>query len=331
MRPTVLYHATGGGLGHAVRSLSLARQLRRLVGGRHVLLLNTPFASALRAEPGVEMIVTASQATAQEVAGLVARTIESARPDLFVVDTFPRGVGGELVRLLEGWSACPRILIGRGLPPAYVERFRLREFVRRHFDFVCVPGEPSPWDDLDNAARFNPFLIRDLNELPSPAAACRLLRSPTPVVLLAGSGSPAECGEWVESIRELAGTWPADAPPLRLALPEGIPAPDDLAGRIVRHFPLMDCLPGVKLLVASAGYNLVHEARATRTRGLFVARKRLYDDQGGRGQEARPTCETILHLLATPTAPLPPIGNGADDAARHIATILSRRPLESRS
>src|SRR5438552_152840 len=46
-RPHVLYHAFGGGLGHAVRTLALARQMVRLVGGRHRMLVNTPFAQTI--------------------------------------------------------------------------------------------------------------------------------------------------------------------------------------------------------------------------------------------------------------------------------------------
>ena len=42
-RPRVLYHALGGGLGHATRALALARQLVNVVGGDHQLHINTPF------------------------------------------------------------------------------------------------------------------------------------------------------------------------------------------------------------------------------------------------------------------------------------------------
>jgi predicted glycosyltransferase len=147
---TFLYHAFGGGLGHAVRTLSLARQLRRH-GGRHVVNVNTPFAACLH-ESGIAILT-------EEIEALVERL----RPELFVVDTFPRGVRGELVRLLEGWSACPRVLIARSLPYDYVTRYRLREWVSRHYDLVLCPGEPTPFDGV----RLPPFLMRDREALPA--------------------------------------------------------------------------------------------------------------------------------------------------------------------
>jgi len=47
--PRLLYHAVGGGLGHGLRALALARQLFRRLGGRHRIVVNTSFSPALAA------------------------------------------------------------------------------------------------------------------------------------------------------------------------------------------------------------------------------------------------------------------------------------------
>ncbi len=46
IQPCVLYNAPGGGLGYLNRTLALARQLSRTVGGEHRVLTNSPFAGS---------------------------------------------------------------------------------------------------------------------------------------------------------------------------------------------------------------------------------------------------------------------------------------------
>lgn len=259
---TFLYHAVGGGLGHAARTLALARQVRRRVGGTHVVCVNTPFAGCLR-EPGI----TIHPLSAIDLPGQVQRLVADLRPTLFVADTFPRGVVGELVELLEGWSACPRALIDRGLPAAYVARFALTAFVRRHYDLVLVPGESGAFGDLPQARRCEPFLLRDRDELPP--------RRPE-WVLVVGTGSVEECRVWAHLAEELGST----VPEVRLALPPGADVTADVP--TIRHFPLIELLPRARLVIGAAGYNLVHECRHVGVPAVFQPLPRRYDDQRAR-------------------------------------------------
>jgi hypothetical protein len=325
-RPCVLYHAVGGGLGHAVRGLALARQMARRTAGRHVVFVNTPFISAIEPfvhdEPGLELVAMHSLGAA-EVAGYVQAKVREFCPDLFVVDTFPRGVGNELVRLLEGWSGCPRVLIARTLRADGGEHDRLRSFAQRHYDLILGAGESSPFAGLAKHEMLPPFLIRDLDELPARAEALALLQADRPVVLVVGSGSFDECGEWRSEAAALAAGWPADAPPLRLALPPGLDLRARSGLRLVRHFPLIDCLPGVRLVVGNAGYHLVHEARAMGVARLFRARQRKFDDQAGRlraGEELIGDALPAVLARWREPAPLPAgLPNGAALAAQRIA------------
>jgi hypothetical protein len=380
MRPRVLYHALGGGLGHATRALAVARRLAPLVGGAHRLHVNTPFAPAIRSaverEPGLALHAFPPAATAAEVAGDTLAFVRDWRPDLLVVDTFPRGVGGELAGVLEAWSDCPRALISRGLPAGYVHRFGLIDFVRRHYDLILAPGEPSPFAGLihgPGGVRFEgegeapaepdgwlkgkagppgsqphgsagaspsrcaspscfemlpPFLVRDREEMLPVDAALSILQAHEPVALVVGSGSPQECREWERIAADLAAQWPPGAPPLRLALPPGIPIRGGGKPPVVRHFPLAECLRGVLLLIGAAGYHLVHEARSAGTAGLFAPSRRQYDDQAGRLRDGELMGENLLQTALARLREPPPVPstepNGARLAAGRLAGLIRR-------
>jgi hypothetical protein len=320
--PRVLYHAVGGGLGHGMRALALARQLARQVGGKHRVIVNTPFAAALaeaaRGEAGVEWLVAAGGRN--DIQALLWEQVRLYDPDLWVIDTLPRGVVGELVPLLEGWSGCPRILIARPLKDAYVRDCRIEAWVGRHYDLVLIPGEHNPLRDLPGAVFIPPFMIRDRDELPARAEALALLNASEAVVLIAGTGTEDECREWAAQAHRLAARWPDDAPPLRLALPPGIVAEERTA---IRHSPLIECLPGVRLLIGNAGYHLVHEARHVGVPGLFRPRPRRYDEQAKRlrtGEVAgEELLEQVVERLRQPSPPPADATNGAKLAAQRIA------------
>jgi hypothetical protein len=320
----VLYHAVGGGLGHGMRALAVARQLARRVGGRHRVVVNTPFADTLaevaRREAGVELLVATGGRA--EIEALLWEQVRLFRPGLWVVDTLPRGVVGELIPLLEGWSGCPRVLVARPLKPAYVRDCGLEAWVRRHYDLVLVPGERGPLSEMEGAAVLPPFMIRDRDELPAREQALALVQSREPVVLIAGTGHEAECREWCAVASRLARTWPADAPPLRLALPRGVA----VETAVIRYCPLIECLPAVRLLIGSAGYHLVHEARFARVAGLFRPRQRQYDDQAGRLRPDEVAGDDLrgqaLQRLCQPMPSLEPIANGAILAAQRIAAVF---------
>ena len=341
--PRVLYHACGGGLGHGMRALALARQLARRIGGRHRVIVNTPFAPALtevaRRDAGVELLV--ARGGRKEMVALLWEQIGLLKPDLWVSDTLPRGVVGELVPLLEGWSGCPRVLVARPLNPAYVRACRVEEWVRHHYDLVLVPGERGPLSELEDAVFLPPFVIRDREELPSRQEALELVQSREPVVLIAGTGNEDECREWCAEASRLSARWPAPAPPLRLALPPASP----LAGRIsnpsgaktdwksvppggtaICPCPLIECLPAVRLLIGSAGYHLVHEARFVGVAGLFRARRRQYDDQAGRLRPDEVAGDDLLsralERLRQPGPTPSGVANGAALAAQRIVEVF---------
>jgi hypothetical protein len=331
-RPRCFYYALGGGLGHGVRTLALARQLARALGGRHLLLINTPFAPCLVGAAAAESCLSCqtllSSASPAECLDAVRQTLATFDPDLFLADTFPRGLGGELAPALPEWGKGFRVLISRALPRAYVEAYGLAAFARRQYHLMLAPGEPSPLEGRAEIYQTKAFLVRDFEELPTPAHAAALLGTTPdrPVVLLVGSGTAAECREMEDLAEQLQAGWPGHFPPLRLALPPGRPTrPGRFSGTLITHFPLLECFPAVRLLVGGGGYNLVQEARALGLPGVFRPRPRKYDDQKSRvGPENQfDHFDQLRKALATelrkPRQGGVPYANGAREAALVIA------------
>lgn len=291
MRQAVLYYACGGGWGHTTRTLSLARQLCRRVRGEHLIVTNSPFATGMVAAAGrwsVGLQVISERASAEAVRQQIERTADSFQPSLLVVDTFPRGVGGELVELLEGaasWAELPKVLISRPLPQAYVDQMELVPWVRRHYRAVIGCGEPSSLVETCGGFDAGPFLILGCDELPdraSAAARCGLdARRPT--VLLVGTGTEEEIVEQLPLADRLRAEARRADVQFRWAWPESWGVPPGLVrdweGQVVRHFPLVELLPAVDLVLGSAGYNLAWETRQLGIPARLWPRPRRYDDQ----------------------------------------------------
>jgi len=283
-------YALGGGMGHVTRASALARAAARR-GHAVVLLTNSPFARGLPLEsvlgPRVEVLRLSPALGKQGVGEVVARCIEDVRPDLFVVDTFPRGLGGELVPLLSTVRA-RKVLVHRDVNPAYVKRYGLARAVDL-FDLLLVPGEDAPFARHPRAVRTAPWLLLRARELLSrEQARARLgLRAGDARALVAvmGCGTSSE----VEEAGAISARLEAVLGPravVRWLVPPGAeqaPGPGGLAGEglalRVPVWPALALLRGVDVLVGAGGYNTVQEARATGTPLVALARSRLYDRQ----------------------------------------------------
>ena len=316
-----LYYACGGGLGHVTRMLALIRVLRQHIAGEHRLLFNSPFVQTVQPEIqrlGIRAVSLPASATPHAAQDFVAEQIACFSPELWVVDTFPRGLGGELVMLFAQYPAATKVLISRTLPAAYVSHYQLNRFVQHHYQLVIAPGERSPFESLPTTCQTAPFLIRDVDELPRRAQAEKLLGllPGQRANLLVGCGTPQECRDLVAHVR----AFPAPDAPLRLALPvevdvdlTAMPHPADVS--VVRHYPVMEILPAVGHVIAQAGYNITHETCALGVPSVLYPRRRKYDDQFSRAR--------CFHGQASPTR----LPNGVHRAARMIVeTLLPEQP-----
>jgi hypothetical protein len=113
---------------------------------------------------------------------------------------------------------------------------------------------------------------------------------------------------------------------VRLAAPEEGPLPAGVEP--VRHYPLLELLAGVDLVVGAGGYNTVHEARACRRPLLALARPRLYDRQARRLTSG----ERVADAAAFPALierwlgsfgprPLPPYASGCAPAVEAVLAL----------
>ena len=205
------------------------------------------------------------------------------------------------------------MLISRTLPVAYVAQYQLNAFVMNHYQLVIVPGESSPFESLPIVHKTAPFLIRDVDELPTQQQAETLLGllPGQKATLLVGCGTAQECHDL---ITHRLPQQPANLP-LRIALPLEVDI--DLACVshaanvfIVRHYPLIETLPAVERVIAQAGYNVTHETRAVGVPSVLYPRQQKYDDQFTRAR---------WHHGQAPNRQL---SNGVHQAAQLIVATL---------
>ena len=270
-----LLYAMGGGLGHLQRSLSLARAAANQ-GIFCTIVSNSPwvetvaaadfFSSKIQFKPLPSDIKPSQAAVAFR--GLLQQSWEA-----FVVDTFPRGLGGELAELLPKINAL-KVWTHRDLTPEYLERMKIREQWACQFDVLLAPGERG--DLAENALKTAPWLLLRPFELMSRREArCVLgVDLSAPLVIVVGSGRQQEPQRFAQLAQRLA----ADLDGLAQVRFASL-AP--FAGAI-NAWPLLRLLPAADLLVGAGGYNTVHEARALKLPLFGLPQPRLYDRQARR-------------------------------------------------
>ncbi len=266
-----LIYALGGGWGHLTRAVALARAAP---AGRSVrILTNSPYVSHVRrVMPELDLAVLDPSLLPVKAAREQAlREIQAASAPCLIVDTFPRGLGGELASTLHSMAAT-KVLVHRDLNPRYVSVAGLRRFVASRYDLVLVPGE-------DEGAAFPgvvtaPWVIRDPKEIPP--------RSGPPCILVCASG-PAEELAWYGDVIErlLSGNPPARVRCVAPACPPGCPPKC-----WIKHWPASDLYAEAKVVVGGAGYNTIYECMAYNIPLIVRPWPRKYDRQWLRAKRA---------------------------------------------
>jgi hypothetical protein len=336
-----LIYALGGGLGHLTRAIALARVAQ--VAGRSVqVLTNSPFAAsrsfASVLGSRVSLVRIDPALGRDSVAARVCSWLEPCNFDVLIVDTFPRGLGGELAPMLARLS-CPKVLVHRDLNPAYVEWADLRSVAAR-YDLLLLPGEDAPMGDLPNAIRTRPWLLRDRSEILDRAEArlrLKLSRDDRPAIVVMGCGRVAEINA-ARRLAERLETDLSDRASVRFA--SIIQDSENKMSRSVTLWPLVDLMAGIDVLVGSGGYNTVHEARATATPLVALAQPRKYDRQAHRlSLQERASDETeVLRLVSEQLARRPPgsrvvpfFENGVHAAVQLIDRLTAARQARQSS
>jgi hypothetical protein len=288
----VLIYALGGGWGHVTRAAGLARAIGPAARVR--ILANSPYLEIVKAampELGIEAVSTAQE-----------------EPDVLVVDTFPRGLTGDLADLLPSMRAL-KVLIHRDLKPEYVSWGGLRTFVAAHYDGVLCPGERGLLADLPQAIFTAPWLVR-------PPIAVQ----PSVDVFVCAGGNAGEMPWYGEVAALLARD--VEVRCLAAELPPG--CPPELW---IRYWPSIDWIASAGVVVGGGGYNTVNECRALSVPLIARPWPRKYDRQRLRVEQC-PNATVVetpdeavraaLNALARPRIPPTIFTNGADEATAWI-------------
>jgi UDP-N-acetylglucosamine--N-acetylmuramyl-(pentapeptide) pyrophosphoryl-undecaprenol N-acetylglucosamine transferase len=307
-RRRILYYAINGvGIGHVRRLVALARPLRQLAleGGINIeqVFLTSSEAGQLLFKEGFAYLKLTSLDVVRE-SGLetgpyrefakqwVAKTITLLNPDVFVVDTFPRGAFGELSHI--GSVRRRRILIYR---PSKAERAREDQFHSglTDYDRVLVPESEEnskavmPACLEERPAYYGPVIARDRHDLLSrEMARSRLgLDSKSLVIYVSlGGGGHVGVGEmfsWIlaalkemDNISIVVGAGP---------LYRGLPCYGKNLVWLV-DASVCELMNAFDFAISAAGYNSFCELMHFGVPTIFVPLPCGLDDQEARAERA---------------------------------------------
>ena len=274
---TWLIYALGGGWGHLTRALSLGRIAA--TKKKVKIITNSPYALEIQDE-GCLVHRIPQNLGFSETCLRVREILCHTHYDRLIVDTFPRGLGGELADILPELHHIPRILIHRDINPRYVAAKNLRSFVSENFDQVIVPGEGKdlPLCDLPIVQHTAPWLIRNAWELlDRNTTRSHILKvdKTAKTILICAAGQPSELSLFGQLALKLHENFPDCA--VRILAPTcPVECPETLW---VAHHPGIECLAAADIVVGSAGYNTVYECAALGVPLVAIACQRLYDRQ----------------------------------------------------
>jgi UDP:flavonoid glycosyltransferase YjiC (YdhE family) len=269
-----LIYALGGGWGHLTRAVSLARVAR----ARHRvrILTNSPYAPKVaNALPKLEIVALDPSLTLAKAREQLIQHIQEASARCLIVDTFPRGLGGELANVIDS-LAVTKVLVHRDLSPRYVSEAKLRAFVRSTYDLILIPGkgEGTAFADLPAAVVTEPWLIRN-----PPSEPCLDLQRR---ILVCAAGTTEEVawyGALVALLRKLDSR--LDIRCVAPTCPPGCPKES-----WIEHWPAVDLYPTTDVVIGGAGYNTIHECLAWQVPLIAHPWPRKYDRQWLRAQRA---------------------------------------------
>ncbi|MBD0336781.1 MAG: hypothetical protein ICV62_14930 [Cyanobacteria bacterium Co-bin13] len=358
-----LIYALGGGWGHLNRAIALGR-----IAAAHSpvhILTNSPYAAQVGEElerwrqqgkPVPTLLIFPATLEKAALCRQVQAYLLSTTCRCLIVDTFPRGLGGELADLLPRLS-CPKVLIHRDLSWDYVRSHHLPDFVARHYDSIIIPGEGAvPLASLPLAHPTPPWLIygtADLAEAfqsqvsspdqgPEGCLSSNPFTGKRPLILVCAAGNAAEQAFFGTLTHQLQQAFPhTSLRCLSASCPPGCPP-----ALWLQAWPGLPWVAQATVVVGGGGYNTVYECAALKKPLIAFAWPRLYDCQARRlsryGTQVSTNSEAIAQVNATlqspqnlqPPDPNPrpctPYPNGATDAFRHIQRLTDVNPYKQK-
>lgn len=374
----VCYGINGGGVGHVTRLTAISRWMKRYAvqsGVKpEIFFLSSSEADSLLYSEGFPSFKVPSKTIASQ-AGLdkatylglakqwIWHSIGLLRPDLFVVDTFPRGSFGELPACLDlckkrGFVYRP-VKADFGADPEFQSALNLYDAIVAPVDDASGLVVPAAVRPRVHAAGI--VAIRERVELLSRAAARAELGiedADFAVFASAGGGGDEAAHRDLGVVERAVKQLRESAPGRRVVLVLGAGPLSTKSHafradvRIIRSPGFSRWLLGADVAIAAAGYNSFAELMMARIPAILVPQEKVADDQLGRarGAEAvgaavivpRPLTESAVAtalepLLEAPVrermtqgwASLPPPRGARVAAARLLRLVLPAGVLES--
>lgn len=267
----------GGGFGHLTRTLHLLQEVRAREPECSTLLLCPRRAESVAQEH--TPYASTDDIGRENLSRWVRSQVQAYQPDLMVIDTFPRGVLGELVLP----TSLPKVLVTRWVKPGYYSDPGVARSLQQ-FQSICWT-EPKPSPNLPGQT-FSPVMGPE-RPATREVARATLKADDRPLVLGVGSGPLAEQKSLSHLLKQLcqSNNWN-----FRWFSREmNCPAPR-----------LAQLLPGADLVVTAAGYNTYYELLRVGVPAILLPQARRVDDQFKRASGALGYPLQAPHEVAPP-------------------------------
>jgi radical SAM protein with 4Fe4S-binding SPASM domain len=326
----VAFHAINGvGLGHLVRAVSLAVEMRALVPGVQLLVLTNARDTTLLTNAGLDFVqlpprlnephadperVRTALPEPLEEAALIA-ALETFSPDLVVFDTHAPARVAQHVATLGARA----VLVLRELRSDALRSFAGNQ-VALSFDRIVVPHEPGDIE-LSLLADLPVTLVGPIVR-PIAKAAVRSASDPLVVATAGGGGQPIDARRYVQAVADAHLLARARFSTLETILVTGPYGEVPRNASAYHGLTVMRSCPDVGALVAKAtlvvsqaGYNAIAEIRSLEKPAILVPGYRKAEDQKARAMrlvrrkaavlakpEARAIADEIEALLGNEAA-----------------------------
>lgn len=338
-------YSLGGGLGHLNRSLCLARAaIRRnikctlLSNSEHIDFVRSTQTWQVEFAPYINLVALPASLEAGAVREFVRDTMGNFPAGTFVVDTFPRGILGELVQILPGLGKEKCVLIARDLNAEYVKKFDIISFVNQHYGLVIDPGDHSSSDLQQHCVRTEMWVTRNAEELRTSADVYTELGLKTVdnLLVLSCTGNEQEQDGFLNLIDPIKTAFPD------LSIAAMVPASSVATGKNdefaastrstaqrwgsiehrISNWPGIDYVAAASVVIGAAGYNLVADCNATKTPLISIPQSKIYDRQDLRAKNLSTIVAStfgdihrgIANALSGQKHVTPDYVNGADTA-----------------
>jgi radical SAM protein with 4Fe4S-binding SPASM domain len=320
----VAFHTINGvGLGHVVRSVTLASEIRALVPGVRLLVLTNAVDTSMIARAGLDFVQLPPRLAEPHAdpdrarialpepleEGVLVAALEAFRPDLVVFDTHaPIRIVRHVAKL-----GARAVLVLRELRAEALRSF-VKSGAALEFDRIVVPQEPGEMDLTPLAglpvALVGP-IVRRLEVESAPST------TPLVVAMAGGGGQPLDGRRYLRAVADAHILVRARIPNVETVLVAGPygDAPPEAPGLTVckSRDDLAKLIARATLVVSQAGYNAIAEIRALAKPAIVVPGHRKAEDQRARAlrlvrakaavlakPEARAIADRIEALLEAP-------------------------------